>query len=267
MMLFFSRAFKTHFCGIPFYIAVMPATKLYGLIGYPLGHSFSPAYFSEKFAREEIHAKYEAYPLERIEQLTALLADNPHILGLNVTTPYKEAVIPFLDALHPAAEKVGAVNCIDIRDGKLTGYNTDVIGFEQSLKPLLTPEINSALVLGSGGAAKAVCYVLEQLSIAYTIVSRTAGNERKTYAELTPTDLEECKLIVNTTILGMYPAIDTLPALPYEYLTARHVLYDLVYNPAETKFLQKGIAASATVKNGQEMLELQAEAAWSIWNL
>lgn len=245
----------------------MPATKLYGLIGYPLGHSFSPAYFSEKFAREEIHAKYEAYPLERIELLTALLTEKPHIYGLNVTTPYKEAVIPFLHSLHPAAEKVGAVNCIDVRDGKLVGYNTDVIGFEESLIPLLTSEIKSALVLGSGGVAKAVCYVLEQLSIPYTIVSRKVGDGRKIYTELTGNDIEQNKLIINTTTLGMYPLVDSLPELPYGHLTASHVLYDLVYNPAETKFLQKGIAADATVKNGQQMLELQAEAAWRIWNL
>jgi shikimate dehydrogenase len=185
---------------------------------------------------------------------------------LNVTIPYKEVVIPFLDELSKAAAQVGAVNCIRFKDGKKTGYNTDVIGFTKSLQPLLQPHHNRALILGTGGAAKAVMYALQELAVPYTIVSRQAANGALSYDSLDQATMELHTLIINTTPLGMYPKVDTLPEIPYQYLTSRHLLYDLVYNPAATLFLQRGAAQGATIKNGHEMLILQAEASWEIWH-
>ncbi|NLR81837.1 shikimate dehydrogenase family protein [Chitinophaga eiseniae] len=241
--------------------------KMYGLIGYPLSHSFSKGFFKEKFEKENITGcQYENYPIPGITEFTTLLEEHPQLQGLNVTIPYKEVVIPFLDELSDAAARIGAVNCIHFNGGKKTGYNTDVIGFTKSLQPLLQPHHTQALVLGTGGAAKAIMYALEQLGITYTIVSRRPENGAIAYEALDQATMEAHTVIVNTTPLGMYPKVDTFPEIPYQYLSSRHLLYDLVYNPAETAFLQKGAAQGATIKNGHEMLILQAEASWEIWN-
>lgn len=239
-------------------------TALYGLIGYPLSHSFSPAYFNNKFATENIDARYDAYAIPSVEDLKTLLQEHPQLKGLNVTIPYKEQVLPLLYETDAAAREIGAVNCIKIEVGKLIGYNTDHIGFAESLKPLLQPQHTHALILGTGGAAKAVMYALLQLGIEYKIVSRTGGDMQ--YADVDEEIMDKYRLIINTTPLGMYPATDTAPEIPYQYLTKEHLLYDLVYNPEETLFLQKGKQQGATIKNGYEMLILQAEVSWQIWN-
>lgn len=241
--------------------------KVYGLIGYPLSHSFSKGFFAEKFAREGIkECMYESFPIPAIEELPALIAQQPDLEGLNVTIPYKQVVMPYLDELSPAAAQIGAVNCIRFQDGRRVGYNTDAIGFKRSLEPLLKPHHNKALVLGTGGAAKAVQYVLENLNIPYKLVSRQAGADTIAYEQLDAGMMASHTLIINTTPLGMYPNVDAAPALPYEQLTYKHLLYDLIYNPPVTAFLQKGADKGATIKNGHEMLILQAEASWEIWN-
>lgn len=243
--------------------------RQFGLIGYPLGHSFSKKYFAEKFQKEGIReCAYENYPLQHIGELPALLSAYPLLEGINVTIPYKQQVIPFLHDLSDAAATVQAVNCIDLRHGNAKGYNTDVIGFEKSLLPLLTPYHTQALVLGTGGAARAVAYVLRKLNIAYEYVSRRKDPSHHicTYDELDAAMMEQHTLIINTTPLGMYPQVNTFPDIPYDHLNETHLLYDLVYNPSETLFLQKGAERKAAVKNGHEMLILQAEASWEIWN-
>jgi shikimate dehydrogenase len=241
--------------------------KVYGLIGYPLSHSFSKGFFAEKFAREGIQqCIYESFPIPAIDELPALLAQYPALQGLNVTIPYKEVVMSYLDELSPAAAQIKAVNCIRFKDGRKVGFNTDAIGFRRSLEPLLQPHHDKALILGTGGAAKAVQYVLDSLKIPYKLVSRHASADTITYAQLDDEMMATHTLIINTTPLGMYPNITTAPALPYEQLSARHLLYDLVYNPAITAFLQHGADKGATIKNGHEMLILQAEASWEIWN-
>jgi shikimate dehydrogenase len=242
----------------------MPA--LYGLIGYPLTHSFSPAYFKKKFAEQNIDAVYEPFPIEDIAMLPALLKTYPALEGLNVTKPYKETVIPYLDELDTIAAEIGAVNTITLHDGRKKGYNTDATGFEKSLIPLLAPQHTHALILGTGGSSKAVAYVLKQLGIIYQLVSREKQEGCLTYPNLTGEIIAGHKLIINTTSLGLYPHIDAAPAIPYESLTAHHLLYDVIYNPEETKFLSLGKAHGATIKNGFEMLQLQAEAAWDIWS-
>lgn len=241
--------------------------RKFGLIGYPLSHSFSRNYFSEKFAGEHITGcAYYNFPLEHIDLFTALLRDNPDIEGLNVTIPYKQSVRQFLDEFDITAAEIGAVNCIDIRNGRLKGYNTDAIGFELSLRPLLDNSHARALILGTGGASRAVGFVLTKLGIAFSYVSRTKKKGCLTYEELDEAVLYEHTIIVNTTPLGTFPDIHYAPAIPYHLLTLKHLLYDLVYNPRETLFLQKGSAQGATIKNGYEMLVLQAEASWKIWN-
>ena len=240
--------------------------KVYGLIGYPLSHSFSKGFFAEKFAREGIkECIYDSFPIPAIGDLPALLTQQPELQGLNVTIPYKEVVIPYLDELSPAAAKMKAVNCIRFKDGRKIGYNTDAIGFRRSLEPLLQPHHNKALILGTGGAAKAVQFVLESLNIPYQLVSRQASAETISYEQLDAATMASHTLIVNTSPLGMYPNVEAAPAIPYEQLTERHLLYDLIYNPAVTAFLQKGADRGATIKNGHEMLILQAEASWEIW--
>ncbi len=239
-------------------------TAQYGLIGYPLSHSFSPAFFNNKFASEKIDARYDAYAIPAIDELATLLKEHTLLKGLNVTIPYKEQVLPLLYDIDTAARDIGAVNCIDIRYSRLIGYNTDYIGFAESLRPLLQAQHTHALVLGTGGAAKAVMYALLQLGIEYKIVSRTGGDMQ--YADVDEGIMDKYTLIINTTPLGMYPAIDIAPEIPYEYLTKEHLLYDLIYNPEETLFLKKGKQQGATIKNGYEMLILQAEASWQIWN-
>jgi len=246
------------------FFVIMPLR--YGLIGYPLTHSFSPAYFQKKFADEGVDAVYDLYPLNDINEVAALLRNVKELRGLNVTIPYKEKVMPFLDEVDAVAATVGAVNCIDIHDGKTRGYNTDVIGFRESLQPLLLPHHTHALILGTGGASKAVKYVLGQMGIAYKMVSRNKEEGQLTYKDITEDTIAEYTLIINTTPLGMSPEIDALPPLPYNVLTPHHLLYDLIYNPAETQFLAQGKRHGAITQNGLEMLQLQADAAWGIWN-
>jgi shikimate dehydrogenase len=242
--------------------------KKYGLIGYPLSHSFSQKYFTEKFRREQISdCIYENFPLTTIEALTPLLAQQPNLCGLNVTIPYKEQVIPFLAAQSEVVKTIGACNCIKITHGELTGHNTDVIGFEQSLLPKLQPHHKTALVLGTGGAAKAVHFVLDKLGIAFKEVSRTPGTDRQlAYEQLTADVIQEYLVIINSSPVGTYPNVNECPALPYEALTPQHYLFDLVYNPAKTLFLQKGEQQGAAIKNGHDMLMIQAEESWRIWN-
>lgn len=242
--------------------------RLFGLIGYPLGHSFSKKYFTRKFEEEQIpDSAYELFEISSIDQLPDILRQHPNLRGLNVTVPYKQAVMPFLDHIDPAAARIGAVNTILLADGRRTGYNSDYIGFLQSLQAFYPlSERSAALVLGTGGAAKAVVAALEYLAVPYRLVSRhgIAGGFR--YPDLTPDLVAQFPLIINTTPLGMHPRTEECPDLPYEALTNRHYLYDLVYNPAETTFLKKGAAAGAQVKNGYDMLVLQAEESWRIWN-
>ncbi|NEM96720.1 shikimate dehydrogenase family protein [Pontibacter burrus] len=241
--------------------------KRYGLIGKKLGHSFSKRYFTEKFASEGIaDAVYELYELPTIAELPQLWHQKPDLVGLNVTVPYKEEVIPLLDELDEAAARIGAVNTIKISAGRTIGYNTDYIGFRTSLEKFYpVTEGSNAIVLGSGGASKAVCAALEDLGINYTILSRNPEPGQLNYSSLTTELLQQFPLIINTTPLGMYPDTENCPAIPYQALTAAHYLCDLVYNPEETLFLKKGKEAGARTINGLEMLYGQAEAAWQIW--
>ena len=244
--------------------------RLYGLIGFPLGHSFSVSYFAKKFARESIEAEYRNFPLEDISAFEGLLQAETRLAGLNVTVPYKQKVIPYLDSLSETAESIGAVNTISFLSGRggarLKGDNTDVTGFRRSLEEHVQKQHRSALVLGTGGSSLAVCHVLDQLDIAYTRVSRTSGAGKITYGEVDERSLAENLLIINTTPLGMYPDADRAPAIPYHRLTPGHLLFDLVYNPALTRFLALGEARGADIVNGYDMLVYQAEASWKIWN-
>jgi shikimate dehydrogenase len=244
--------------------------RLFGLIGYPLSHSFSKKYFSEKFEREGINdAFYELFPIEKIELFPGLIQNYPNLQGLNVTIPYKEAVMPYLDELEESARAIGAVNTINIADGKTKGFNTDVFGFEQSLRAFFAKnnaQPDKALVLGTGGAAKAVQFVLEEMGMAHQTVSRQASKGDLTYHDLDEAILQEHRLIVNTTPLGMSPNIGSFPNIPYHCIGKKHMLYDLVYNPEMTAFLQKGKARGAATENGLAMLYGQAERAWAIWN-
>jgi shikimate dehydrogenase len=240
---------------------------LFGLLGYPLSHSFSKRFFTEKFERESIeNCRYDLYSIEKIDLIRDILQQNPELLGLNVTIPYKQAVMPFLDAIEEAAAEAGAVNSIKIQNGKLTGYNTDILGFEESLLNWITPRKTlKALVLGNGGAAKAVFYVLKKYNISYQIVARSPKSDEISYESLNKRTINTHRLIINTTPLGMLPNIDTCPNIPYQHLTEKHYLYDLVYNPEQTLFLTNGIAQGAATKNGIEMLHSQAINAWKIW--
>lgn len=239
--------------------------KLYGLIGFPLEHSFSKKYFSQKFLAEEIKTLYENFPLKEIKEFPNLLSTQ-NLSGLNVTIPYKQEVIPFLDKLSQEAAEIGAVNTIQVKDGLLIGNNTDCHGFEQSLLPFLKPHHTKALVLGTGGASKAVVYVLNKLGIEWKYVSRNQVENGLTYDTLNSAIIKEHLLIINTSPLGMYPHMETCPNIDYSAIGKDHLLYDLVYNPEETLFLKKGKEQGATIKNGLEMLYLQAEKAWEIWN-
>lgn len=239
--------------------------QLYGLIGYPLDHSFSPAYFRDKFQRERLDARYIAFPLDDIRGFRSLTDGYPELLGLNVTIPHKEAILPYLDVLDSDAKTIGAVNCIHFGERVLTGFNTDWLGFRDSLLPLLRHHHTRALVLGSGGASKAVCFALGKLGIEYTLVARRRSDGAMRYTDVTAAVLASHTIVVNTTPLGMHPAIETFLPLPYDALGPQHLLYDLVYNPLQTRFLALGEAQGAATKNGFQMLELQAEAAWKIW--
>ncbi len=243
--------------------------KIYGLIGHPLGHSFSQSFFNEKFAKEGIDAEYKNFDLEDISNIKDIL-NNPQIYGLNVTIPYKQQVFPFLSQIGTVAKKIGAVNVIRFKktnNGLETiGYNTDMIGFYKSISPLLNENHKHALILGTGGASKAVKYALDKLGIDYKFVSRTKSNDVYTYEDLNEQILKDYTVIVNTTPLGMHPNIDNCPNIPYEFISPNHVCFDLVYNPLETKFLRLAKEQGAYIKNGLEMLHIQAIETWKIWN-
>lgn len=248
------------------------AREVYGLLGYPLGHSYSAGFFAEKFRREGIPAVYLNFELPTVDLLrTEVIHRYPALRGFNVTIPHKQAILPLLSALSPEAEAIGAVNVVRVEHDaeghmRLVGYNSDYIGFMESLRPLLRPDDRDALVLGgTGGAARAVNYALGRLGIKVHPVSRQAAAGVMDYASITAEVMERCSVIVNCTPLGMSPRVGTLPDIPYECVDERHLLYDLVYNPAETLFLQRGAERGARVKNGAEMLHLQALAAWDIW--
>ena len=249
--------------------------RQFGLIGYPLSHSFSQKFFTEKFLQENIvNAKYDNFPIPSIESFAGLWKENPNLEGLNVTIPYKKEVIPFLQHSSAVVQEINACNCIRKFNGELYGYNTDVIGFEKSLLPFLQPHHTHALILGTGGASAAVQWVLQKLNIQFQIVSRKgnaieANNEMKAYLsydQLAASVIESHTLIINTSPLGMYPNTNEAPPIAYEGITAQHHLYDLVYNPIETLFMKNGLEKGATVQNGLAMLHIQAEESWTIWN-
>jgi shikimate dehydrogenase len=241
--------------------------RRFGLIGYPLSHSFSRKYFTEKFERENLSdCRYDNFPIPTIEQLARVLKDNPELCGLNVTIPYKENVLSYLQEKTPLVRKIKACNCIRIVNGKLIGHNTDAPAFEKSLREKLQPYHQKALILGTGGAAKAVEYSLRQLNIDYRYVSRKPSAKSFSYEQLTEKLMQDYLLIINTTPLGMSPNIIEAPQIPYHALGPRHYLFDLIYNPEKTLFLQKGEEAGAVIKNGHEMLVFQAEESWRIWN-
>ena len=244
----------------------------YGLLGYPLGHSFSAGYFAEKFQREHIAARYDNFEFEHIEEAVDHLRALENLQGFNVTIPHKQAIIPYLDELSEDARRIGAFNVVCVHtdpSGRMrwTGCNSDVIGFSRSIRPLLQSGLHTrALVLGTGGASRAVVYGLQQLGLHPQLVSRTEGTGRLSYAQLTEAVIQDHKVIVNCSPVGMYPHTDACPDLPYHLLTPQHLLYDLVYNPLQTRFMELGKQQGAVVKNGLEMLHLQAEAAWQMWH-
>ena len=242
----------------------------YGLIGYPLGHSFSIGYFNEKFENEGIDARYINFEIPTIEHLREVLDSTPDLKGLNVTIPYKEKVIEYLDSVSPEARAIGAVNVIKVtHKGKKTllkGFNSDVIGFTQSIEPMLEKCHKKALILGTGGASKAIDYGLRSLGLETAFVSRYERPGTVQYDKLKPEDVKEYNVIVNCTPLGMYPKTEECPLLPYEAMDSNNLLYDLIYNPDETMFMKMGKKYGATVKNGLEMLLLQAFASWEFWN-
>ena len=239
--------------------------KLYGLIGFPLSHSFSKKYFTQKFLNVGItDCAYELFPIQTIDEFLLLLKDRPQLCGLNVTIPYKETVLPYLHHLSMEVKEIGACNCIEFLNGVLYGYNTDVVGFEKSLLPLLQPHHQKALILGTGGAAKAVAWVLKKLHIDFTFVSRNGGDAFR-YEELTESIIKDHTVIIHTSPLGMQPNTNTKPSLTYNAIGKHHLCYDLVYNPVKTVFLELSEANGAVIKNGLEMLELQAEESWRIW--
>ena len=244
--------------------------NLYGLLGYPLGHSFSKNFFNNKFEAENIDAEYINFEIPDINMINEVISEHYNLKGLNVTIPYKEQIIPFLDELDKDAAIIGAVNVVKIirENGnlKLKGYNSDIIGFCDSIAPLLKPHMKKALILGTGGAAKAVCYGLKKLGIESQYVSRKKNNVAIEYTDITKDTLNEYHIIVNTTPLGMYPNMDESPDIPYEFLNDKHLCYDLLYNPDETLFMKNAKAQGATTKNGLEMLLLQAFAGYEIWN-
>ncbi|MEZ5044322.1 MAG: shikimate dehydrogenase [Saprospiraceae bacterium] len=248
---------------------VKQVKKLYGLIGYPLSHSFSKRYFAEKFEKEHIgDSFYELFPIASIKDLPQLIADHPNLVGLNVTIPYKEQILPFLDEIEEGAAAAGAVNTVLLKNGQKKGYNSDVYGFIKSLENAMDQSrqsISKALILGTGGAAKAVKYALERKGINTLYVSRTKGPGQLSYTDLTKDIVETHSLIVNTSPLGMAPKVDTFPNIPYHYIGENHLCFDLVYNPTMTLFLQKSQEQGAHTLNGLEMLYLQAEKSWEIW--
>jgi len=245
--------------------------RLYGLIGYPLEHSFSPGYFKQKFAALGLNdADYRLFPLENIADFPAFMKRHPGLEGVNITIPHKEAIMAYLDEVDLAAREIGAVNTVQINQKSektyLKGYNTDYIGFRKSIEKELQPKHRMALVLGTGGSSKAVVYALKQLNVPCQLVSRSVKAGELSYQDLDAACLRDYQIIVNTTPLGMFPHINQAPDIPYHLLNDSHLLFDLIYNPEETRFLQKGKEQGAAVMNGQEMLEMQADAAWRVWN-
>lgn len=241
--------------------------KSYGLIGFPLTHSFSKKYFTDKIEKEAIaDAVFDLYPLNSIEEFPALLSSNPALKGIAVTIPYKEQVLKFVTHLSDEVKQISAANCIKIKNAELTAYNTDIIGFERSFTKQLKQYHTKALLLGTGGASRAAQYVLKNLGIEFLVVSRNAGGNQITYADIDENLIHEYKIIINSTPLGMMPNEDTWPDIPYHLVTPEHYFYDLVYNPAKTQFLQKAEQRGATIENGMEMLIIQAEENWRIWN-
>jgi shikimate dehydrogenase len=245
--------------------------RKYGLIGYPLGHSFSADYFAEKFISESISdCSYENYPLETIDKFSGLISENPDILGLNVTIPYKTEIIKYVDHKEPSVEEIGAVNVLKIRRSgnkvEIYGFNSDVAGINESLLPYITEHLSNALILGTGGSSKAVAYILKNAGINFTFVSRTNKKDCITYNEITNGMLLKTELIVNTTPLGMFPDISSMPDINYNLLNEKHILFDLVYNPEITSFLRKGKERGCRIITGLKMLFAQAERSWEIWN-
>lgn len=240
--------------------------RKFGLIGYPLSHSFSKSYFEKKFLRENIlDAEYQNYPLEKIEDFLALLAEHKDLVGLNVTTPYKESIIPYLTELDETAKAIGAVNTIKISDGKLIGYNTDAWGFAKSLLGMAHVDMKTALIIGDGGAAKAVKYVLDKIGISHQTVNRTKKENCLTFEELSNELIAETRLFIQTTPVGTFPNVNEMPPVPMDAITSKHKAFDLIYNPEETLFLRLMRERGAKTKNGLEMLQAQAEEAWKVW--
>lgn len=261
-----------YYSNLSFLVMAADYKKIYGLIGYPLGHSFSQDFFNKKFETERVNAEYVNFEIPTIKELKSQVLHTPELSGLNVTIPYKEQVMEYLDEIDDEAKKIGAVNVVKIQRNakgeisKLKGYNSDIVGFTESIKAFLKPWHTRALILGTGGAAKAVYHGLKNLGIEPVYVSRTPGEGRFTYSDLTPEVMKEYTVIVNTTPLGMYPHIDECPAIPYECLTDRHLCYDLLYNPDVTLFMEKSAEHGVVTKNGLEMLLMQAFVSWNIWN-
>lgn len=242
--------------------------KIYGLVGKNIGYSFSKKYFTERFQNTNaLDCRYENFDLESITEFPNLIQKQPDLAGLNVTIPYKEAIIPYLDGLSKKASQIGAVNVIRFKkNGKLKGYNSDYYGFKKALQPLLLPDHKKALILGTGGASKAVAFALKELEIPYAFVSREAHENTVSYERINATTFDNFQIIINCTPLGTSPDISMFPPIPYQFFTKKHIAFDLIYNPEETSFLKKAKKHGATIKNGMEMLELQAEKAWKIWN-
>lgn len=241
--------------------------KMYGIIGFPLTHSFSKKYFTDKIEKEGIiESVFDLFPLNTIEEFPTLLSKHPSLKGLAVTIPYKEQVLKYISNLSEEVKQIGAANCIRIKGDELMAFNTDIIGFERSFVKHLKPQQTKALVLGTGGASKAVQHVLKNIGIEFLVVSRNAAENSIRYADITETVIKDHKIIINSTPLGMSPSENSCPDIPYHFLTVDHYLYDLVYAPAKTLFLQNGEAHGATIENGFEMLIIQAEENWRIWN-
>lgn len=242
--------------------------NLFGLLGKNIGYSFSVGYFAEKFKSLNLEDyEYVNFDIPSIEKFPNIIKENPNLKGMNVTIPYKEAVIPYLDKISKKAEKIGAVNTIKFtKSGKLKGYNSDYYGFKKSLKPLLEPHHKKALILGTGGASKGIAFALEELGILYTFVSREATDESIGYNLVNATTFDNHQIVINCTPLGTSPNVDAFPPIPYEYFTTKHIAHDLIYNPEETIFLKKAKKYGAKTKNGLEMLRYQAEKSWRIWN-
>lgn len=239
----------------------------YGLVGRDISYSFSRGYFKEKFSNLRLeHCSYENFDLKEIDEFKKVIGENDDIKGLNVTIPYKEAIIPYLNELDFQAEKIGAVNTIKFTPEGLMGFNTDAYGFRKSLEHHLKRHHKKALVLGTGGASKAIAFVLDQLGIDFSFVSRNPSKNQLSYSDLTAEILNENLMVINSTPLGTHPEIEKKPAIPYEHIGRKHLLFDLIYNPEKTAFLKEGELRDATICNGLQMLEFQAEKAWEIWN-